>query len=77
MRDLLECHNAHMSLLVPNQVSDPVRPVADGILVHLPAGGHLAGGIDATPNQLLAFLDELDVSPEVSHLGTASLATLT
>jgi hypothetical protein len=63
-----------MSLLVPNHVTagSGQNPCPSAC-----RGAYLADGIDATADQLLTFLEELDVSPEVSHLGTASLATLT
>ncbi len=74
--DLIECRDAHTSLVVPNHILDP-RPTDVEAPIHLsPRHIYLINGLGATPRQLVAFLSQLRLSLHTAHLSASPLATL-
>ena len=68
--DLIECRDAHMSLVVPNHILQ-VGTWSDEQPIKVAAGSiYLVNGLHASPAQLEAFLSRLQ-----SSLGTAKLAS--
>lgn len=75
--DLIECRNAHTSLVVPNHILNPARLDAASGLIHLsPRRIYLINGLGVTPAQLEWCLSDLMASLHAAHLGSAPLATL-
>jgi hypothetical protein len=74
--DLVECSNAHTSLVVPNHILDADQ-VAQASAIHLSARRiYMINGLYATPAQLLACLAELRASLDAAGLTANSLAAL-
>jgi UDP-N-acetylglucosamine:LPS N-acetylglucosamine transferase len=76
--DLIECSDAHTSLVVPNDTVDARRAALDVYPLHLTARHiYLINGLDATPAQLGAVLGRLDAGLARAQLTAAPLAGLT
>jgi processive 1,2-diacylglycerol beta-glucosyltransferase len=75
--DLIECGNAHTSLVVPNHILDVAKLWEEGGVIHLsPRRIYLVNGLGATPAQMVAYLQELSSSLSAAHLSASPLATL-
>jgi UDP-N-acetylglucosamine:LPS N-acetylglucosamine transferase len=75
--DLIECSDAHASLVVPNDTVDAHRAALEVAPLHLTARHiYLINGLDATPGQLGAVLARLDAGLARAHLTAAPLAGL-
>jgi processive 1,2-diacylglycerol beta-glucosyltransferase len=75
--DLIECRDAHTSLVVPNHILDPRPTTGDEVPIHLsPRHIYLINGLGTTPRQLVAFLSQLKSSLKTAHLSATPLATL-
>ena len=75
--DLIECRDAHTSLVVPNHILDARSSTDAEIPIHLsPRHIYLVNGLGATPHQLLAYLSQLRSSLYNAHLSATPLATL-
>lgn len=74
--DLIECRDAHMSLVVPDHILR-VGSWADDQPIHVSAGSiYLVNGLRASPAQLVAFLSRLQSSLAAADLVTAPLGGL-
>jgi hypothetical protein len=74
--DLLQCRDAHTSLVVPDHT---ITVSGAGSSGPLRLSGHdiyLINGLGATPPALVAFLAELEAGLQVAHLSASPLATL-
>ena len=75
--DLIECREAHTSLVVPNHILDPASSPEVETVIHLSAGRiYLINGLTATPAQLSAYLVQVTSSLQTAHLSATPLATL-
>jgi processive 1,2-diacylglycerol beta-glucosyltransferase len=75
--DLIECRDAHMSLVVPNHILNAQRLEPSGVIRLSAKRIYLINGLAATPAQLEAYLSQLSWSLHADHLRATSLATLT
>jgi UDP-N-acetylglucosamine:LPS N-acetylglucosamine transferase len=76
--DLIECSDAHTSLVVPNDTVNAHRAALEVSPLHLTARHiYLINGLDATPAQLGAVLARLDAGLARAHLTAVPLAGLT
>jgi hypothetical protein len=75
--DLIECRDAHMSLVVPNHTLYAQRLEPTGYIHLTNKRIYLINGLDATPAQLEEYLSQLSWSLQADHLRAKSLATLT
>jgi processive 1,2-diacylglycerol beta-glucosyltransferase len=75
--DLIECREAHTSLVVPNHVLDPATIGEVETVIHLSPGRiYLINGLGATPAQLSAYMSQVSSSLQTAHLSATPLATL-
>jgi UDP-N-acetylglucosamine:LPS N-acetylglucosamine transferase len=75
--DLIDCGDAHSSLVVPNHVVDAYRAAALANPLHITARRiYLINGLDATPAQLDIVLTHLGAGLELAHLTALPLNTL-
>jgi hypothetical protein len=73
--DLIESSHAHVSLVVPDHVVDASAPPAVPLQV-APRGVYLVNGLQATPDELLASLSQLQESAEAEGLAVEPLSLL-
>jgi processive 1,2-diacylglycerol beta-glucosyltransferase len=74
--DLVACRDAHTALVVPNHVLWPGRLVSQYLLHLTPHDIYLVNGLNATPDQLAAYLRQIEASLNASGISAAPLATL-
>jgi processive 1,2-diacylglycerol beta-glucosyltransferase len=75
--DLIECHDAHTSLVVPNHILAPADSPEVETAIHLsPRRIYLINGLGSTPAQLSSFLSQVSSSLQTAHLSATPLATL-
>ncbi len=75
--DLLECKDAHSSLVVPDHVLDALRNSDANSPVHVTARRiYLVDGLGAGPDQLAEVLSRLRAGLDQAHLSAAPLAAL-
>jgi UDP-N-acetylglucosamine:LPS N-acetylglucosamine transferase len=75
--DLIECSDAHTSLVVPNDTVDAHRAALEASPLHVTARHiYLINGLNATPAQLGAVLARLDAGLAREHLSAVPLAGL-
>jgi hypothetical protein len=75
--DLIECRDAHTSLVVPNDTVDAHRAALEASPLHVTARHiYLINGLNATPAQLGAVLARLDAGLARAHLTAVPLAGL-
>ena len=73
--DLVDCSDAHITLVVPNHILDASRTPDD--LIHLSARRiYLINGLAATPLELARYLSEVSTGLRAAHLSGAPLVTL-
>jgi hypothetical protein len=73
--DLVDCKDAHITLVVPNHILDASRTTDD--LIHLsPRRIYLINGLAATPLELVGFLSQVETGLQAAHLTGAPLVTL-
>jgi processive 1,2-diacylglycerol beta-glucosyltransferase len=75
--DLIECRDAHTSLVVPNHILAPASSPEVESVIHLSPGRiYLINGLGSTPAQLSAYLSQVSSSLQTAHLSATPLATL-
>jgi processive 1,2-diacylglycerol beta-glucosyltransferase len=73
--DLVDCKDAHLTLVVPNHILDASHIPGD--VVHLsPRRIYLINGLAATPAELAGFLSQVEAGLQAAHLTGAPLVTL-
>lgn len=73
--DLIESSHAHVSLVVPDHIVDASAPPVAPLHV-APRGVYLVNGLQATPDELLASLSELQESAAAEGLAVEPLSLL-